>query len=90
MSEANGTTWNFAFPIIYIIDVIILDIAHGVSLEFPIIIQKSVSNNDVYFGLDNLLNIINVLREGMDDNKYVPAPLLIQMVEESKLGRKTG
>jgi|SaaInlV_130m_DNA_2_1039683.scaffolds.fasta_scaffold19263_2 hypothetical protein len=63
---------------------------HGVSLEFPIIIQKSVSNNDVYFGLDNLLNIINVLREGMDDNKYVPAPLLIQMVEESKLGRKTG
>ncbi|NCG42980.1 MAG: hypothetical protein GWO84_05525 [Euryarchaeota archaeon] len=59
-------------------------------MEFPIIIQKSVSNDDVYFGLDNLLNIINVLREGMDDNKYVPAPLHIQMVEESKLGRKTG
>jgi hypothetical protein len=31
MSEANGTTWNFAFPIIYIIDAIILDIAHGMS-----------------------------------------------------------
>ena len=31
MSKTNGATWNFAFPIIYIIDVIILDIAHGVS-----------------------------------------------------------
>jgi hypothetical protein len=34
MSEANGTTWNFAFPIIYVIDAIILGIAHGVSLTY--------------------------------------------------------
>jgi len=26
----------------------------------------------------------------MGDDKYAPAPLLIQMVEEGKLGRKTG
>jgi 3-hydroxybutyryl-CoA dehydrogenase len=26
----------------------------------------------------------------MGNDKYAPAPLLIQMVEEGKLGRKTG
>ncbi len=43
-----------------------------------------------YIGLDTLLHIMNVLHEGMGDDKYAPAPLLIQMVEEGKLGRKTG
>lgn len=41
-------------------------------------------------GLDTLLHIINVLHEGLGDDKYAPAPLLIQMVEKGKLGRKTG
>ena len=41
-------------------------------------------------GLDTLLHIMNVLHEGMGSDKYAPAPLLIQMVEEGKLGRKTG
>ena len=41
-------------------------------------------------GLDTLLHIMNVLHKGMGDDKYAPAPLLIQMVEEGKLGRKTG
>lgn len=41
-------------------------------------------------GLDTLLHIMNVLHQGMGDDKYAPAPLLIQMVEEGKLGRKTG
>lgn len=41
-------------------------------------------------GLDTLLHIMNVLHEGMGDDKYAPAPLLIQMVEDGKLGRKTG
>ena len=41
-------------------------------------------------GLDTLLHIMNVLHEGMGNDKYAPAPLLIQMVEEGKLGRKTG
>ena len=41
-------------------------------------------------GLDTLLHIMNVLHEGMGDDKYAPAPLLVQMVEEGKLGRKTG
>ena len=41
-------------------------------------------------GLDTVLHIMNVLHEGMGDDKYAPAPLLIKMVEEGKLGRKSG
>ena len=41
-------------------------------------------------GLDTVLHIMNVLHEGMGDDKYVPAPLLIEMVEQGKLGRKSG
>ena len=41
-------------------------------------------------GNDTVLHIMNVLHEGLADDKYAPAPLLVQMVEEGKLGRKTG
>lgn len=41
-------------------------------------------------GLDTVLHIMNVLHDGMGEDKYAPAPLLIQMVEEGKLGRKSG
>ena len=41
-------------------------------------------------GLDTLLHIMTVLHEGLADDKYAPAPLLIQMVSEGKLGRKSG
>ena len=41
-------------------------------------------------GLDTVLHIMNVLHDGMGDDKYAPAPLLIRMVEEGKLGRKSG
>ena len=41
-------------------------------------------------GLDTVLHIMNVLHEGMGDDKYAPAQLLIDMVEDGKLGRKTG
>ena len=41
-------------------------------------------------GLDTVLHIMNVLHDGMGDDKYAPAQLLIDMVEEGKLGRKTG
>ena len=41
-------------------------------------------------GLDTVLHIMNVLHEGMGDDKYAPAPLLIEMVEQGKLGRKSG
>jgi 3-hydroxybutyryl-CoA dehydrogenase len=33
---------------------------------------------------------MNVLHGGLGDDKYAPAPLLVSMVEEGKLGRKTG
>jgi len=41
-------------------------------------------------GLDTLLHIMNVLHEGLADDKYAPAPLLVQMVDDGKLGRKSG
>ena len=41
-------------------------------------------------GNDTVLHIMNVLHEGMADDKYAPAPLLIEMVEQGKLGRKSG
>ena len=40
-------------------------------------------------GNDTVLHIMNVLHEGMGDDKYAPA-LLIEMVEQGKLGRKSG
>ena len=41
-------------------------------------------------GLDTVLHIMNVLHDGMGDEKYAPAQLLVDMVEEGKLGSKTG
>ena len=41
-------------------------------------------------GNDTVLHIMNVLHEGFGTEKYAPAPLLIQMVGEGKLGRKSG
>tara|TARA_B100001287_G_scaffold148272_1_gene124889 strand:+ start:130 stop:978 length:849 start_codon:yes stop_codon:yes gene_type:complete len=40
-------------------------------------------------GLDTVLNIMRVLHEGLGDEKYAPSPLLVSMVSEGKLGRKT-
>ncbi len=41
-------------------------------------------------GNDTVLHIMNVLHEGLGDDKYAPADLLIEMVEQGKLGRKSG
>ena len=41
-------------------------------------------------GLDTVLHIMNVLHEGLNDDKYAPADLLKAMVAEGKLGRKSG
>ena len=41
-------------------------------------------------GLDVCLNIINVLYTDLGDEKYHPCPLLIKMVENGHLGRKSG
>ena len=41
-------------------------------------------------GNDTVLHIMNVLHQGLGDDKYAPAALLIQMVAEGKLGRKSG
>lgn len=41
-------------------------------------------------GLDVLLAIMEVLQASFGDNKYRPAPLLREMVQAGRLGRKTG
>jgi 3-hydroxybutyryl-CoA dehydrogenase len=43
-----------------------------------------------FIGLDVCLAIMNVLHDGFADAKYRPCPLLAQMVDEGKLGRKSG
>lgn len=41
-------------------------------------------------GNDTVLHIMNVLHEGIGDDKYAPAQLLVDMVAEGRLGRKSG
>jgi 3-hydroxybutyryl-CoA dehydrogenase len=41
-------------------------------------------------GLDTCVSIMNVLHEGLGDEKYAPCPLLVEHVEAGRLGRKSG
>lgn len=41
-------------------------------------------------GLDTMLAVMNVFHQGFGDPKYRPAPLLREMVDAGRLGRKTG
>jgi 3-hydroxybutyryl-CoA dehydrogenase len=41
-------------------------------------------------GLDTCVAIMDVLRTGLDDERYAPCPLLHQLVIAGKLGRKSG
>jgi len=41
-------------------------------------------------GNDTVLHIMNVLHDGFGDDKYAPSQLLVKMVSEGKLGRKSG
>ena len=41
-------------------------------------------------GLDVCLSIMNVLYDGFNNPKYTPAPLLVELVKEGKLGAKSG
>ena len=41
-------------------------------------------------GLDTCLSILEVLHQGLGDDKYRPCPLLKRMVAAGQLGRKTG
>ena len=41
-------------------------------------------------GLDTVMHILNVLKEGMEEDKYAPADLLVEKVSKGELGRKSG
>ena len=41
-------------------------------------------------GLDTCVAIMEVLHEGLGDEKYAPCPLLVEHVEQGRLGRKSG
>jgi 3-hydroxybutyryl-CoA dehydrogenase len=41
-------------------------------------------------GLDTCVAIMEVLHEGLEDDKYAPCPLLREHVEAGRLGRKSG
>jgi 3-hydroxybutyryl-CoA dehydrogenase len=43
-----------------------------------------------YIGLDVCKNIMIIMQEGFQNDKYAPSPLLVQLVAEGKLGVKTG
>ena len=43
-----------------------------------------------YIGLDVCKNIMTIMEEGFNNSKYTPAALLVKMVEQGKLGVKTG
>ncbi len=43
-----------------------------------------------FIGLDVCLAILNVLHDGLGDDKYRPCPLLKKMVAAGQLGRKSG
>jgi len=40
-------------------------------------------------GIDVCVYILNILHEGFDDKKYKPCPLLLDMIKNNKLGKKT-
>ena len=41
-------------------------------------------------GIDVCVSIMKVLEDGLNDIKYAPCPLLLDMVKDKKLGKKTG
>ena len=41
-------------------------------------------------GLDTCVAIMDVLREGLRDERYAPCPLLVEHVAAGRLGRKSG
>ena len=43
-----------------------------------------------YIGLDVCVNIMNVMRDGLGSDKYAPCPKLVELVEQGRLGDKTG
>jgi 3-hydroxybutyryl-CoA dehydrogenase len=63
-----------------------IDLAHKLGFNHP---MGPLELGDL-IGLDTVLAIVERLYTGFHDSKYRPCPLLVQMVEAGRLGRKTG
>lgn len=63
-----------------------IDLAHKLGFHHP---MGPLELADLV-GLDTMLSVLERLYTGFHDQKYRPSPLLVNMVEAGKLGRKTG
>jgi 3-hydroxybutyryl-CoA dehydrogenase len=63
-----------------------IDLAHKLGFHHP---MGPLELADL-IGLDTILAVMERLYTGFHDTKYRPCPLLVQMVEAGRLGRKTG
>lgn len=63
-----------------------IDTAMKLSCNFP---MGPLTLAD-FIGLDTVVNILNVMQEGLVDPKFKPCPLLVEYVGKGWLGRKSG
>lgn len=63
-----------------------IDTAMKLSCNFP---MGPLTLAD-FIGLDTVVNILNVMQDGLTDPKFKPCPLLVDYVAKGWLGRKSG
>lgn len=63
-----------------------IDTAMKLSCNFP---MGPLTLAD-FIGLDTVVNILNVMQDGLADPKFKPCPLLVEYVEKGWMGRKSG
>lgn len=63
-----------------------IDVAMKLSCNFP---MGPLTLAD-FIGLDTVVSILNVMQTGLANDKFKPCPLLVQYVQDGRLGRKSG
>ena len=80
LNEAIETLYNGVAGVHEIDNVMMLGMGHPMG---PLALAD-------FIGLDVCLSILNVMYDGFKNPKYAPCPLLVNMVEAGKLGKKSG